>query len=65
MVLRALKKAVGKENEAHPGRNKNSHYLPETLNGETVIWVKSADLNRSEKQMWHLPRRQEPSAGAC
>lgn len=45
-VLRALKKAVEKENEAHP--EETAYYLPETLNGETVIWSKVPDLTGLE-----------------
>ena len=45
-VLRALKKAVEKENEAHP--EETAYYLPETLNGETVTWSKVPDLTGLE-----------------
>ena len=45
-VLRALKKAVKKENEAHP--EETAYYLPETLNGETVTWSKVPDLTGLE-----------------
>ena len=42
----ALKKAVEKENEAHP--EETAYYLPETLNGETVTWSKVPDLTGLE-----------------
>jgi len=45
-VFRALKKAVEKENEAHP--EETAYYLPETLNGETVTWSKVPDLTGLE-----------------
>ena len=45
-VQEGFKKAVEKENEAHP--EETAYYLPETLNGETVTWSKVPDLTGLE-----------------